>query len=418
MSYEETYSESSDNAIDYDDSLIGTILNKQYVIIYGLGKGSFATVWLVYDMKSKDFNALKIHNHAEHESANNEINLLKQLKGNTKYLNEMTNNFVYVNEDKKECVCIVFPLMAGSLYDLMKKGKYEKGFPLILVKKVMYQLLVAMNHLYVDHNIIHTDIKPDNMLLVGINKKISNIIKQFNKNKFEKQFGKNNKKNYDDLIFEYVIKLKCVEEYMNYESESGTESESINDDINELLVDEQYTDINKITMKLSDFGSNLKTDKLHHSIQTIYYRSPEAILEYNINEKCDSWSIGCTLYELLTGNILFDPNKTDQLNRDRNHILDMYILLGPIQHDLLSGSKKYKYFYTKDGLLKGVNKFNYTGISNLLLDEINNKPDIDNIQLNYIIDLLYKLLKYNPNDRLSFKECMDHPFFKDIQQNL
>jgi serine/threonine protein kinase len=242
------------------------------------------------------------------------------------------------------------------------------------------------------------------MLVIGINNKIADIIKQFDKTKFDNLLKKHSKnKNKDDLISEYILAMPCVKEYLedNSDTDSYTNTEEY-----------QNQENNKITIKLSDFGSHMKIDKIHHSIQTIYYRAPEAILMYNINEKCDSWSIGCTLYELLTGKLLFDPNKTDYLSRDRHHIRDMYTLLGPISKELLVGSKKYKYFYTVDGLLKGIDSIKYIGLSNLILNDLKHRKDIDNDQLNYIIDFLYKLLKYDPNERLSFKECMDHPFLK------
>lgn len=420
--------ESSDNPAEYDDTLIGTIINKKYIVIYSLGRGSFATVWLVYDMKSKNFYALKMHLYEQNKVANNELELLVKLKKNNYFLNEMVDHFVYKSDDTnddgkhKEHICIIFPLMAGSMYDLMKKGKYENGFPLNIIKKTVYQLLVAMDALYKVYNVVHTDIKPDNMLVVGTNNKITEIIKQFDKNKFDKLIKKKNK-DIDEFVLNYVLNMPCIKEYLDSDSEESSEESntgSENDsnksyDDNEPLISDTYMDIKKISIKLSDFGSHLHIDKLHHEIQTLYYRSPEAILMYDINEKCDSWSIGCTLYELLTGEMLFDPHKTDHVSRDRYHLHDMYSILGPIPKEILPKSKKYKYFYLTNGLLKGINKIRYVGLSNLISNKLQNREDIDNTQMNIIIDILYKLLKYDPNERLSFSDCMKHPFFVDYR---
>jgi len=34
------------------------------------------------------------------------------------------------------------------------------------------------------------------------------------------------------------------------------------------------------------------------------------------------------------------------------------------------------------------------------------------------LDLLEKLLKYQPSERMSAKNALEHPFFKDISENL
>jgi serine/threonine-protein kinase SRPK3 len=409
--------ESSDNPVECNDELIGTLINKKYVIIYMLGKGSFSVVWLVYNLKSKDFYALKMHEYDENEVANNEIELLKILKNNNSNLNTMIEHFIY-NNGENTSICIVLPLMAGSMYDIMKFKKYTKGFPLNIVKKIMYQTLVAMKKLTNELNIIHTDIKPDNILLMGTNNKICEIIKQFNKNKFDLKIAmcKKNKLDIEECIQNYVLNLECVKSYLDNNStdtDTCNDNDDNNNDNNKSQIDDKYMDIANIKIKLSDFGSHLKKENIHYNIQTLYYRAPEVILKYDINEKCDMWSLGCTLYELLTNKILFNPDKTDKLSRERNHLRDMYSILGKIPDYLLDNSKKYFYFYTKNRLLKGIERIEYIGLSNILYTNI---KGINSEEFGHIIDLLYKLLEYDPNKRMSIDECINHPFF-EIKSN-
>eukprot|EP00439_Symbiodinium_sp_Y106_P051207 s1844_g6.t2 len=63
------------------------------------------------------------------------------------------------------------------------------------------------------------------------------------------------------------------------------------------------------SIKLIDFGNATYVD-MHHSsiIQTRQYRSPEVILQIGWSEKADIWSLGCILFELYTGNVLFDTH--------------------------------------------------------------------------------------------------------------
>ena len=94
------------------------------------------------------------------------------------------------------------------------------------------------------------------------------------------------------------------------------------------LLDIAY--INKPIIKLADLGTCIAIDKKSHSIQTRYYRAPEIILMLPYDEKCDVWSLGCVLYELLTREILFYPEQTKLLSLDRCHLFEINMLLGNI----------------------------------------------------------------------------------------
>ena len=78
----------------------------------------------------------------------------------------------------------------------------------------------------------------------------------------------------------------------------------------------------------------------HHSgtVSTRHYRAPEVILEHQWPHACDLWSIGCIMFELLTGVTMF------QTHSNFEHLCMMQHILGPIPKCLLEGSKKLKYF--------------------------------------------------------------------------
>ena len=44
-------------------------------------------------------------------------------------------------------------------------------------------------------------------------------------------------------------------------------------------------------------------------IQTRQYRSPEVIVGASYHFAADLWSLGCIVFELLTGDLLFDPKE-------------------------------------------------------------------------------------------------------------
>ena len=78
----------------------------------------------------------------------------------------------------------------------------------------------------------------------------------------------------------------------------------------------------------------------HHSgtVSTRHYRAPEVILEHDWSYACDLWSIGCIMFELLTGVTMF------QTHSNFEHLCMMQHILGPLPKSLLEGSKKSKYF--------------------------------------------------------------------------
>lgn len=61
-------------------------------------------------------------------------------------------------------VCMVFEVLGENLLGLIKRYKY-KGIPKILVKQITKQVLLALDYLHRECGIIHTDLKPENVLI-------------------------------------------------------------------------------------------------------------------------------------------------------------------------------------------------------------------------------------------------------------
>ncbi|XP_056674095.1 SRSF protein kinase 1 isoform X1 [Monodelphis domestica] len=150
---------------------IGDLFNGRYHVIRKLGWGHFSTVWLSWDIQGKKFVAMKVVKSAEHytETALDEIRLLKSVR-NTDPTDPNREMVVQLLDDFKISgvngthICMVFEVLGHHLLKWIIKSNYQ-GLPLPCVKKIIQQVLQGLDYLHTKCRIIHTDIKPENILL-------------------------------------------------------------------------------------------------------------------------------------------------------------------------------------------------------------------------------------------------------------
>ncbi|CAL1608402.1 unnamed protein product [Knipowitschia caucasica] len=155
----------------YHNVKIGDLYNQKYHVIRKLGWGHFSTVWLAWDVQEKRFVAMKVVKSAEHytETAMDEIKLLKSVR-NTDPNDPNRERVVQLLDDFKISgvngthVCMVFEVLGYHLLKWIIKSNYQ-GLPLPCVKSIIKQVLQGLDYLHTRCKIIHTDIKPENILL-------------------------------------------------------------------------------------------------------------------------------------------------------------------------------------------------------------------------------------------------------------
>lgn len=423
----DSLSVSSGNVSEDTMDFTGVLLKNKYIIIKKLGKGSYATVWLSYDIINNDMVAIKTQNPKDFDEGEDEINLFNKLKlTKCKYFNTLKEHFIH-KDGEDEYICMVSELYAGSLYDISKQGIYYDGYPYEFVKEAMFQLLLAVDVLHNKLNILHTDIKPDNILIVGLNTKLVKLIKNIYNFGFNSRFKKNKQRsrkkklNYSPLKYTIRQLMERLEQHINNDSDSSDScssddsTTSSEEDVEIQLIDEKY--INSPQIRLSDFGNCIDLNKLtDEEIQTRYYRAPEIILHCKYNEKSDIWALGCTMYELLTGLILFDPAKKVGFSRNRQHIYDIQYILGKIPLSLINRSSKRDVFYRKNGLMKGINKVDYIPLPLFLKSKLKHIFTEVDKEFILLVDWFDNVLKIEPNERFNIKQCLKHDLFKDKYQ--
>jgi len=248
---------------------------------------------------------------------------------------------------------MVFELLDQSVFDFLKENEFHP-FPIKHIQHFAYQLLISVEFIH-SLKLIHTDLKPENIMIV--NNKSVVVSSSDDKSKKKKK-----------------IKELCSTE-----------------------------------IQLIDFGSATFEDEYHSSIvSTRHYRAPEIILNLGWSYPCDIWSIGCILIEFFTGTALF------QTHDNLEHLAMMEKILGPIPDNLRVRNDFTKDIFLANGDLNYPNE-NTTADSKKYVKSIKplNKIIPPTNKFNKLfLDLVEKLLTYNPKKRITAHEAKQHEFFK------
>lgn len=146
--------------------------DNRYLIVRKLGWGHFSTVWLAKDTQNHNKHvAMKVVRSAPHytDAALDEISLLKRaVTANLNhpgraYVVSLLDSFRH-NGPNGSHVCMVFEVLGENLLGLIKRYNY-KGIPKVLVKQITKQVLLGLDYLHRECGIIHTDLKPENVLI-------------------------------------------------------------------------------------------------------------------------------------------------------------------------------------------------------------------------------------------------------------
>ncbi|KAL3650841.1 Serine/threonine-protein kinase afc3 [Castilleja foliolosa] len=316
--------------------------------------GTFGRVLECWDRQTREHVAIKVIRSISkyRDAAKIEVDILQRLAKYDKdgsHCVKMHSWFDYRNH-----ICIVFEKLGPSLFDYLKRNKYTP-FPVDLVREFGRQLLESVAYMH-DLQLIHTDLKPENILLVSSEYVKLPVCKKLS----------------DETKFRFLPKSSAI--------------------------------------KLIDFGSTSYGNQIHSSIaSTRHYRAPEIILGLGWTYPCDIWSIGCILVELCTGEALF------QTHENLEHLAMMERVLGPLPDPMARRSNRgaEKYFrrsrlnwpegaLSRDSI-RAVRKLDY------LKNIVSRHADASRYAL---VNLLHSLLKFDPSERLTARQALEHPFFK------
>ena len=399
---------SSDDEEEISKIYIGKLLNNRYTIIKYLGKGTFSRLWIIYDIIENSFKALKIQNEDDIEEGENEIQILK----NKNHPN-VINLYDYFIDNENNKLCLVLELLGGDLFTLLDE---YNTIPFQLLKKIYYQTLNGINFLH-QHNIIHTDLKLENILIDKIhprNMELINFIKEKIDFNFDTLLENNIPENYNEFTpdkrkkTKRKIKLKIIK-FLN---EKIIELVKMYNHIPHEDYNYSIEDLKDINVKIIDLGNGEFTNDIsNEEISYKFYRSPENILGFKYNVSTDIWTLGCLFYEMITKKYLIEINQyKNNIDRDSKLLFEMQKYFGRIPTNLCINSEYYEDLYDSKGRL--LKYKNIEENSKSLFTELSEYYQND---IKYLIELLNEMFNYDYKNRISAKKCINHIFFSELK---
>ncbi|VTZ67146.1 serine/threonine protein kinase, putative [Plasmodium chabaudi chabaudi] len=168
----------------------------------------------------------------------------------------------------------------------------------------------------------------------------------------------------------------------------------------------------KSCYKICDLGNSLWIDESRYAeIQTRQYRAPEVILKSGFNETADIWSFACMVFELVTGDFLFNPQKSDIYDKNEEHLSFIIEVLGNIPKSMIdSGYNSHKYFNKNTYKLKNIKNIKRYGLYKIL----KYKYGLPEKEINPLCSFLLPMLSIDPQTRPSAYTMLQHPWLNMV----
>ncbi|KAJ2338273.1 negative regulator of the PHO system, partial [Coemansia erecta] len=151
-------------------------------------------------------------------------------------------------------------------------------------------------------------------------------------------------------------------------------------------------------LKLGDFGLaravGIPVNTFSNEVVTLWYRAPDVLLgSRSYSNTIDIWSAGCIMAEMVTGRPLFAGSSND------DQLIKIFRIMGTPSEATWPGVSRLPNW-----------KSNFPPYPPQRLEQ--HLPQMDA----FAIDLLKKMLVYDPNLRWEASRCLTHPYFQDLWQ--
>lgn len=175
-------------------------------------------------------------------------------------------------------------------------------------------------------------------------------------------------------------------------------------------------------VKVCDFGSAMfegEGNDITPYLVSRFYRAPEIILGMKYSHPIDMWALGCVIYELFTGKILFGGRTNNEMLK-----LQMDVKGGFPRKMLKKGTFVDQHFEGEPNYVFGM--MEQDAVTKRPVRRLIANPTVqrdvaallagaegERVKVQQLVDLLEKMLALDPEKRLTPKDALRHPFIKD-----
>lgn len=315
------------------------VSTQRFKILSLLGEGTFGKVVEAWDRKRKEYCAVKIVRNVPKytRDAKVEIQFMEKVRQA-----DAADRFPLMKiqryfQNETGHMCIVMPKYGPCLLDwIMKHGPFSHR----QLAQIVFQAGVALDYFHTEMRLMHTDLKPENMLLETSETAV------------------------DPVTRKTVPPDPC-------------------------------------RIRICDLGGCC--DERHSRtaiVSTRHYRSPEVVLGLGWMFSTDMWSMGCIIYELHTGKLLYDTHD----NLEHLHLMEKTLGRLPPEWAGRCGTEEARQLYTSAGQLRPCTDPKH------LARIARARPVRDVVSDQLLSDLIYGLLHYDRQRRLTARQMATHPY--------
>ena len=149
-------------------------------------------------------------------------------------------------------------------------------------------------------------------------------------------------------------------------------------------------------------------------------------------------ALGAQVFELLTGDLLFDPRAGDGYDRNEDHLAQCCELVGRFPKHLCAQGAHARKYFNRRGELKHISSLRYWSVRDVLADKCERaapraracasplpapyvrecrahslttrRYSFDAKTAELVSDFVLPLLQLDPAKRATAEQCLDHPF--------
>ncbi|KAK5936610.1 hypothetical protein PMZ80_011138 [Knufia obscura] len=351
-----------------------TFNSGRYRVLQKLGWGGYSTVWLTYDSIQSRLAALKVVV-AEISERSNEARILQHLASISAqhagqcHLRKLTDYFFHDGPNGRH-QCLVFSVDGVSAPALATRYGRDARLPGRLAWELSKQVTLALDCLH-SNSIAHGDLYTGNIL-------VSDVEGQFSDPRF----------------------LKELKPPLGLDINARPGYQITNSFPRQIVEPATFPlpDVDgQVHARLIDFEQAfLQTDQSLAKVRTpLIFRAPETLLDSSWDLRMDIWSLACTIFELVTGQPPFDgfmPTKAPLVlewiavfgDVPKEWIQQAEVVVGDCKDEVDGGTLS---SWLRETYFNGERKVEFSG---------------EDIQ--YLGDLLTRMMRYRPADRLSTQD--------------